>query len=635
MMAQGSWFQSESNKNPLEPEVKEIERQNTKESFSADGTIHRQSTTPWLTDLRRDVIADLQSKRWVTGVLLCLLSLWILALLILQVLLASGFVREDGFTRYGGDGRFQGYSIPGEACQRYSTFDILRSRNIWGIEDFFQITMGAGALTFTEAKVIDVIWDTVVGRVGQALLAFFLWRAFSTYFTASISAKKDPITYNTYWFTFVDDNPTFISLYHITRDFFTTPSRRSNFAKAFIVISIVFVLAFPILASAMTGYKANSEAFVADPAGNLFPFSNLTQAAYTIHDGHRINLTDNCVVPFMLGGDPDPYYSYWNPIDDPRQYACTRPECGFAWEVSRYVEAYGFFGLDSKTGEVLNSDTVWMGKPLKRPALNISAFFFPQRTSYSYDAFFGNGWIDPRTNTSTFNDQRAIQMTPVSPVLSNITYSLDYIQSHGSCQPLDTYLWGFSFLQLFIALILLLVWTLTVLTMHQTARAVIRQRPKSSSEFAGKYHAAITLALSLSSALQDSGRKYEDLSKKELDRFIKLQLGGGMIVSQSDKDLPSTAYIGPWRLAWAWIKNNRMWAAALFLFGAFVHGFVIWVFTVEIPFYHLILVQYIGLIFALSVGRTSKSRLFFTFSSTLVAAVIFLAIFLGFKFGWM
>lgn len=44
-------------------------------------------------------------------------------------------------------------------CQPDGTFGRPSDYNAWGISGFFQITLRSGSLTFTEAKIIDVIWD--------------------------------------------------------------------------------------------------------------------------------------------------------------------------------------------------------------------------------------------------------------------------------------------------------------------------------------------------------------------------------------------------------------------------------------------------------------------------------------------
>jgi hypothetical protein len=78
---------------------------------------------------------------------------------------------------------------------------------------------------------------------------------------------------------------------------------------AWIVLSTVFVVSFPTLASAMTGYSGNSKAYIQDANDNLVPWgTNMVNVNFIIYDGWRVNLTGN--YPIL---DPDqsdgPYFS--------------------------------------------------------------------------------------------------------------------------------------------------------------------------------------------------------------------------------------------------------------------------------------------------------------------------------------
>jgi hypothetical protein len=61
-----------------------------------------------------------------------------------------------------------------------------------------------------------------------------------------------------------------------------------------IILSTAFVVSFPTIASAMTGYSSNSKAYVQDVNGNLIPWnSSIPQLSFVIHDGQRVNLGAN------------------------------------------------------------------------------------------------------------------------------------------------------------------------------------------------------------------------------------------------------------------------------------------------------------------------------------------------------
>jgi hypothetical protein len=51
------------------------------------------------------------------------------------------------------------------ACQPDGNFDLYtKDYHYWSMLGFFQITIGYGHLSFTQAKIIDIIWDIVSGR---------------------------------------------------------------------------------------------------------------------------------------------------------------------------------------------------------------------------------------------------------------------------------------------------------------------------------------------------------------------------------------------------------------------------------------------------------------------------------------
>jgi hypothetical protein len=64
----------------------------------------------------------------------------------------------------------------------------------------------------------------------------------------------------------------------------------------FMVSTMIFICAFPTLGSAMTGYSANVKAFVKVTDDNLVAFDTFRRASFVIHDGRRVNQTDDFIV---------------------------------------------------------------------------------------------------------------------------------------------------------------------------------------------------------------------------------------------------------------------------------------------------------------------------------------------------
>lgn len=111
----------------------------------------------------------------------------------------------------------------------------------------------------------------------------------------------DPITYQTFWTVFMEDGPSLWSILHTFRDFTRLRSLRSKPIMFFMILTMTFVLAFPTLASAMTGYSANNQAVVKTTDVAQVLFSQFQRARYVIHDGDRVGLTNQ----ISIGSDDD------------------------------------------------------------------------------------------------------------------------------------------------------------------------------------------------------------------------------------------------------------------------------------------------------------------------------------------
>lgn len=95
----------------------------------------------------QDVKRDTKSARWGRGGLWFLFSLWAIGLFAALVMVP--LIAEANSN---------------SACKPDGSFSIVGRYSSWNIDGFFQITVSVfGKLTFTEAKLIDVIWDVVRG----------------------------------------------------------------------------------------------------------------------------------------------------------------------------------------------------------------------------------------------------------------------------------------------------------------------------------------------------------------------------------------------------------------------------------------------------------------------------------------
>ena len=109
---------------------------------------------------------------------------------------------------------------------------------------------------------------------------------------------KKPVTFSTFFNMFLQKDPGPLATCSVLKDFTNLRGLCSNFAMAYIIGSMLFCLGYPTLAGSMTGYTTSFEPYLGTDSGLLIPLDQARRIAYTIHDGHRINLTDNYEVYF-------------------------------------------------------------------------------------------------------------------------------------------------------------------------------------------------------------------------------------------------------------------------------------------------------------------------------------------------
>ncbi|KAK1673443.1 hypothetical protein BDP55DRAFT_695443 [Colletotrichum godetiae] len=463
------------------------------------------------------------------------------------------------------------------ACKPDGSFDVEKNQyNLWSSSGFFQITLAWGKFSFADAKVIDVAWDVIFGRGGQALLTWITWRVFVDYTTTSIQTK--PVTYDFFRTIFLQDQPNFWSTWHMVRDFARSRGLRSKVMMIIMVLVTIFILCFPTLGSAMTGYVANNDAYVQGSDGMLIPFGGFEVVGYVIHDGWRIGMEGNTTLTFP-----------------------------------GYVQEYGFYGLENK-------NTTWMNKTMPAPALNISASGLPSYRNLLY----GWNWTDPRTSLKPFENGKNLTYTA-----GNETYSKEYMKAYGSCQPMsdhgmgadagrETYQWGFSYLQLYILVILLVLWTLSLAYMWLKARLTMRMRRRY--DVPRGYKGVLELSHAIHKELQET--EPDELSHDQLSEEIKKSLKGGRIQLEL-ADSPAT--YGFWRANWVWLKEERWWIGPVLLMMVTSAPLIV----INNSFGWWLLVPIIALLLALMVGRSKKSRIIIAFVSFTVGTITFLGVWYG------
>ncbi|KAF2730980.1 hypothetical protein EJ04DRAFT_584472 [Polyplosphaeria fusca] len=461
---------------------------------------------------------------------------------------------------------------PDSACTPDGDFTLYPDRySYWSSSSFFQITYGSGPLTFAEAKAIDIIWDVLVGRGGQAILALTSWQVFGRYVTTSMAVE--PVTLDTFRTVFLDKEPTVMSSLYLIRDFATRRGLQSKIAMTFVTFTMTYILFFPTLTSAMTGYSTDVQAYIPDSSKNFLPFESFKPVLYIVHDGTRVNQTsDYRVTPYKSAID---------------------------------VSKYGFFGLNN--GNSPNLSSIFNNKTIDSPVLNISAYFLP-----SHKIFYGNSWAYPASVNYPFRNESNALWTSAQEL-----YDYTYISQNGQCQSTKDYKWGASFIQLFVWMNLMLIWSVGIYFMWLKAHKVLQQC--GDKEIAGKYKAVLELATAIQENLEPhrgDGPKTE-MTEAELQQRIDKDLKGGHMAYQVP--VLRGEPIKFRRLLWAWFVRDKWWRLACF--ALLVCTGTLWMNTCVQSLWIWSFGPGIGLFIAISICTTPRSRILFTLMCSIITAI--------------
>ncbi|CAG1977485.1 unnamed protein product [Fusarium graminearum] len=405
----------------------------------------------------------------------------------------------------------------------------------WRFSKFFEVTLAWGSLDFTTAKLIDVTWDLVVGRGGQATMSFIAWKVCTEYLEVSLATN--PATYTTVWLLRFHQETSVLSSMRLLFQFFRR-GLASKTAMWIIITTLSFILAFPTIASSMTGYTAFNNPYIVSSDDRLFPYEDVKPLAYIIHDGSRVDgFSDNYMVPWR-SDKHDNRDSYWA--------SCTYSEeagCKLQANISAYITEYGLYAMENDTTMSSINETEFYGERLNGPPLNISAYYLPT------DFYWGSP-----TNKSYEESGYNVRGNILFIVDSNL-YNATDLMENAVCQPkrdkgsAQRYQWGFSFLQLYFVLIVLLLWSLAMGILWQNAHDMLElnHRDLASCDWRGLLDLTDTIRMQLDQA----GIDIDNLSDKQLDNEIQTVLHGGSVSSQH---MPIDSFS-----IWRWLWKKKWW----------------------------------------------------------------------------
>lgn len=189
----------------------------------------------------------------------------------------------------------------GRYCAPGGDFDYTADTyNPWDVGHLFQITLGFGKFSFAQAKAIDVAWDIVFGRGGQLILSAITFIVFSKSLNRLLEQPDSSFSYDTFR-AIVFEPPSLIVMIKFYKDIRSRTDQRARWSLTWFVFASLYVVAFPTITSAMTGYNANVQSYF-DTGSSKVPLSTrdyFRRAIYHVKDADRItslNLTKSYIV---------------------------------------------------------------------------------------------------------------------------------------------------------------------------------------------------------------------------------------------------------------------------------------------------------------------------------------------------
>jgi ABC-type sugar transport system permease subunit len=228
--------------------------------------------------------------------------------------------------------------------------------------------------------------------------------------------------------------------------------------------------------------------------------------------------------------------------------------------------------------------TTFMNFDLESPSLNITM----SPNGYSYGQ--GSNWANQNTDTQAFGPRFSGSYNYYYYMSNtNETFDRTTLQTKGSCQPTQTYKWGFSFLLLFICLILLGVWSIGTYILWLKAHFLLLAH--GEPPVVGEYGAVIELGTTMTKEFDKHDESLEFLRERQIKGKIKHILNGGTITCDSPTQEEEFTF---WGAFTRFVKKERWWWWVLYV--------------VSLSLSVICILWILGVITARVVGQTRKSR---------------------------
>ncbi|EOA90293.1 uncharacterized protein SETTUDRAFT_146002 [Exserohilum turcica Et28A] len=270
------------------------------------------------------------------------------------------------------------------------------------------------------------------------------------------------------------------------------------------LLSTFYVLAFPTLMAAMTGYITTYEPYVQSYDYNLIEWYKVRCVRYIVHDAGRLSelgYSDGLIITEYDFDLKDAVDLYMQQFDNRTGEVSRLLENGPGLSELSNISMYSEFVVNSTSGPT----TV----RLDAPSLNITTF--QQHWRFK---------LPPPSTRNQF--AFALEDLPTD------IYNTSYLLEHGLCKPSETYQWGFSYIFLFMVSIFNFLWACIMAGMWLDTRRGSRMYRS------GRRPGLLRSILDYSAAIrQELGPEAEYLGEAELRK--RLRRSGGALMVPSDE----------------------------------------------------------------------------------------------------
>ncbi|KAF2005460.1 hypothetical protein P154DRAFT_616266 [Amniculicola lignicola CBS 123094] len=211
---------------------------------------------------------------------------------ILPLLLFGNYTRSQ----LGGPWMYTVFNSKTTSCGE--AFGVVENATMTGTEALFALDKTMGSFKFSQAKLLDTIWDVVVGKGVQFAGFLVSYEVYSSIFLRIV--EHHPATFQTFS-NITLNGASWVSLWALFRDLFRIRSKRVWAIYFSLFLSIAYVLSLSTWLSAMTGYVSTTIPWVdMNDNSQIVPASSFQEGYFVTKAGNE-SFNNTCAASHEIG----------------------------------------------------------------------------------------------------------------------------------------------------------------------------------------------------------------------------------------------------------------------------------------------------------------------------------------------